>query len=519
MKRQSLLRDPTLLPALLAAAAVLWCMPWIAPGVARPTLLWRGYYTVAAPMGSRAAAHLARTGWSVGSGHLPVTRASAPVLFTDFSGMETVRVAGLGERLDPADPRLDPYMRGLNGYFASVSRRGAWEVAYVPAERGRVAAFLALRRVLGRGWRMADLDPAAALFSSACVLAYALILCLPLEKRRRRFLLPTLGCAVLWLPAASGGGPAVMALFYLLFTPWQRLMEEILSYARDAIIHDWRDPSQRAIAEKLSAFLILCAAAALLLALAVDRGQCLLFTITGTILASLLLLAVPFPVYTVRRTGRRRRTPFEPVPIIRRRAWPVLYRRAAAGLAAASLAGLCALAAFRGAPAPAPQKIPGLRSLSWASLSGSLAAARPAALPGAADAVAHAAYQETLGFGREYRLPLRGEVFAAEEYSWSANARAVVRARHTVAVFDDAWLARALRGAGPGSVEELLEAQGRPVMAAPRGQAWPVLRDLPFALLCLAGLAAGLLMDPGLGSLISAALWRFNVQARRRQPL
>jgi hypothetical protein len=146
-------------------------------------------------------------------------------------------------------------------------------------------------------------------------------------------------------------------------------------------------------------------------------------------------------------------------------------------------------------------------------------ASRPGQLPGLADAAAHAAYQEGLAFGRGYGLPARGERVVLSEYLWSPKARAVVPRQRTVKVYDDAWLEGLFARAEQGSVERLLEAQLRPVVSVTAGPARRLLRELPFALLCLGAFAAGLLAELGLGPLISGALWRLNVPARRRQPL
>jgi hypothetical protein len=523
MKRPSALRDPTLLPVAAAALVVLFCAVWLAPLAPRPTALWRGYYTLAAARSSPAARGLADLSARLGRGRPAVTRWSAPVYFADFVGLERTVVADLGRRLDPADPRFDPYMRGLDGYFRAAGGGTQWEIAYIPAFRSRLAVSVSLLASLGppgrAGWRLIDFDPLAAALSCVACLAYAVLACLPLERRRRRLLAPSLACALLWLPVVAGGGVAVLCLFFLLFAAWHRLMEECVSYARDAILHNWKDPAQREIAERFSAFLVLAFVVPVLLGLATESGPSRIFSLAVTIVSSLLIAFIPFPAYALKKAGRRRRPRFEPVPIVRRRSWPLAYRRALLVAAGTAAAGLCMLSALRGLPLLSPQRIPGVRGLSWESLARSQGVSRPGLVPGLADAAAHAAYQEGLAFGRGYGFPARGERVTVSEYLWSPKALAVVPRQRTVKVYDDAWLAGVFSRAEPASVERMLAAQGRPVAAAAAGPADPVLRDLPLALLFLGALAAGLLAELGIGPLISGKLWRLNIPARRRQPL
>jgi hypothetical protein len=138
-------------------------------------------------------------------------------------------------------------------------------------------------------------------------------------------------------------------------------------------------------------------------------------------------------------------------------------------------------------------------------------------LPGFAALVTHAAFQETIAFGRPWRAPKRDERVAVREYLSNDATGVFVERLRTVKVFDTAWLQGVRRRAQPGSLESLLYAQGRPVTVSVKGAGFGLLRELPIVLLVLCALLAWLGRDLGLGPLIRGNLLRFNGAARRDQ--
>ena len=113
-----------LLPAVLFTVACL--LPAALPADWFLSRAWRGYYTVnAGPSARERLALLGPAG--------VVSRRTATVSFNAFSGHQTVVVADLAGRLDPADPRRDPYLTNVEGYFQS--RDGAGERAFLRTGR------------------------------------------------------------------------------------------------------------------------------------------------------------------------------------------------------------------------------------------------------------------------------------------------------------------------------------------------------------------------------------------------
>ena len=141
----------------------------------------------------------------------------------------------------------------------------------------------------------------------------------------------------------------------------------------------------------------------------------------------------------------------------------------------------------------------------------------PQGLPDVADLVTHDAYQETIAFGRPWRLPVADERVTVREFLTSRSSGAIVERRRTVKVFDAAWLESVRSRALPGSVEAMLFAQRRPVVAAFRGPGARLLPALPAVIAALGLLLSTLRGGLGGRPLIRAIYLRFNTTARRNQ--
>jgi hypothetical protein len=130
----------------------------------------------------------------------------------------------------------------------------------------------------------------------------------------------------------------------------------------------------------------------------------------------------------------------------------------------------------------------------------------------------HAAFQETMAFGRPWKLPVRDERVYVREFAANPATGAIVARPRAVKVFDARWLQSVRDRAPAGSLEALLFAQGRPVAVALRKPGRTLLRDLPMTVLAALLLLATAARDVGLvRPLIRWDIVRFNGAARRSQ--
>ncbi len=169
--------------------------------------LWKGYYTVFL----RSAAG-ARPEFPTPA----VSRYTSRVSFNTFGGLASVRVADLSVRLDSADPRQDPFLRGVEGYF----RGPAGEVLYARSPRGPLLWGLGS---LGPDRRVLELDPVAAMIRLLLLAAGALLVLLPARLPNvPRWLL---GLGLLpWALGVATGDLRDLLSFLLLFPFWIRAM-------------------------------------------------------------------------------------------------------------------------------------------------------------------------------------------------------------------------------------------------------------------------------------------------------
>lgn len=505
------------LPTLLSAVLMVFIFSQWLPLVRKPTRLWPGYYTLIVredPANGNALKRLAKERW-VGRG--VVSRYTAPVSFTDFEGETRCTAADLSGRLDETDPRYDPYLKGIMGYFKSEG----WEVAYVPSQRIGLGLLLGLRGFGGfsgnGGARLADVGLLPSVISLLSALGLASILSRSLGGTGGE--LPYLAhlFALLWLPVLLQSGFSILCFFMLLFTAWFQLARVCAECARQTITgRRSNHGAEREIAGRLFVFLLLSFLFPALHALSGIASIFLLFSIAASIFCSLLLLLLPFTLHELRKVVKKRGMPLNSTPIARKQKKPQRFRQALMAFSALSAASLFAACVARGIPLPIPLDMPGSNEFTWEYLERRARSGPAGRLPDLSDAAAHAAFQQGLSLGRAYGIPERDERVYRDEYYWSRAGNNLVQREVAEKKFDSVWLSSIARDAEAGSVERMLLEQGTPVVTV-MGPWQRELRELPFAFLCLGMLAVLLFSRIDFGLLITGNLWRSNVAARRKR--
>jgi hypothetical protein len=497
----ALARARSLLPLAGFLAACL--LPLLLPADWFHSRLWKGYYTMllrSAPAASREPAPGTRPEFPGPA----VSRRTARVSFNTFGGLASVRVADLARRLDSADPRLDPFLRGVEAYF----RGDAGELVYARSPRGPLLSGLG---GLGTDRQVLELDPVAAMIRLLLLAGAALLVLLPARVPNvPRWLL---GLGLLpWALGISTGDLRDLLSFLLLFPFWVRAM--VWAAARQAgsaqeagaksgrkSAGKRRKARQRTAGKRRKrrgpAWLpaALDTAAAALAALMARAREAVLsapvpaaLALLGAVVfflaapgarhlpgalsalaADLCLLAL-LPAARRWERSRRAHPLFRALPILgtlrgktgRRRqrlSVPALVMPAALAVLALVCAAALGLAARRRdlqVPRLEPASGPGL---SWEALAALPLSAGPQELPNLADFVTHSAYQQSLAFQRPYRFPAPGERVYISAYA-EAGTR-YLQSRRVALRFAESWLARTLASAPPGSVERLLVDQGR----------------------------------------------------------
>ncbi len=496
-----------------AVLALAFGAAWLAglPGIAdRPARVWRGYETLLVRSDIAESGGIQKVVNALGPG--VVSDRTATVSFWDFTGVQSVPVSLIDTRIDPSDPRHDRVMDMMPRYFHTSSGQGGrWSIAYIPSRRAAALDYLKLTAVLGfplRGdWRMEELDAVELLAAIAGLLALAALLASPFRKEGRTRLLVAGAGALLWVPFLFPGGVARIALVLLLHASWFQVAEVFIDFrgSDEKLLRAARDPMVRFLA---------AAGMGLVLLPTSGSSSAALTGFAGPAAASVLLL-VALALFWGRAPRRpQRRKKFDPVPIVKHAARP---GQAGFLLVFLAVLGVAAINLSRSAPVPAPVPASGVHDYSWESLARLSAQKNAARLPDMSDLVTHEAFQQTIAFGRSWKLPGRDERVYVREFSMNGRAAPIVEGFRRVKVFDSSWLESVTRRFAPGSIEGMLISQGGPVAVALRGQAGALLRDVPLAVLVLFVFSAWFVRDRRTAPLMKNVLVRLNGPARRNQ--
>jgi hypothetical protein len=498
------------LASVILGAAILWApfAPFVSP---KPSRLWKGYQTVLVRVGGAADLALPSMVSRLGPG--VISESTTTVDFYDFSSITRYPYAGLTRRLDSMDPRRDPYMDRMAGYFTVSAGDADYHVLYVPARSTSFSLFVELWRILGppdrAAWRIADFDPLEKALSIIAPSAFAVLFALGAGRKRRGWTGLGIVASLTWLPSVLAGGPSVLA-FCLLNLSFS------LPLLRARLAAPGNGRSGLRWGPGLLRMYLVASVASTAFFVLLEGLSSSVFLILAP-LACTIVLASLVPFFSRALDGWRKARVFAPVPLFKNGRDPAKGRQRALTLALFAIALVSLAPLLRDGAFPAPVPVWGARHFSWDAVARLWKAPKADRLPDFSDFVAHEAYQQTIGLGASWKEPLRDQRVYRQEYLVDPVS-GVVRARlRTVKVFDSTWLASVTTNPAPESLEALLTAQGRPVAAAIRGPARALAGELPFTALAFAALVAILARDLGAGLLIRASLWRINGEARRDQ--
>ncbi len=456
---------------------------------------WKGYYTLYIQKTDETEDLVRRIAATRGIDAV-VSRYTSSVSFNTFAGFDTVSIDKIPERLDPLDPRLDPYMKKVERLFAVREGDTVWEVLYLRSETNLLFAALRLHRALQRQslrWRLLEVDFPAKSVSLGLFLLYLLVLVV----LQRSALVRCAAClgALPWLFVVLLGGFFSLLCFFALYPLWLAVIGYLHDTWKDRLFFP-RETARRVFAagsirkrirEKIhsrSGFLRIAVFLGTGIALALMSAQAL-----PGVAVSLAcgLLIVPFIYCTlVHNLSRRAHPPFQRLEILKRfrldRSRRTLSRNHGAQIVLIALV-LASYPMLRLAESSSSKPEQMIRmngegheadGLSWSSLSALSVASGDSELPDLADYLSHRAYQEALIFGRPYGFPALGERITISEYQDFRDGednRRILKTYRVVKQFKASWLEQSLLDAAPGSVAALLIDQqvAAPLVVAPVG--------------------------------------------------
>ena len=409
--------------------------------------IWAGYFTLAVPqrfsesevLGRLEAQEIAEV----------VTETGTTVRVTAFSHVEEVPLGEIEERLEPGDPRYDPYIQRLPAFFRATGSRETYRLFFIPAESGIIGTVATLKRALEpevRDWFLVDFAGVNRWVALGGMALIALVLVLMTKGRRLDL---ALFCLPWLLGSLSVGGA------------WP-LVGGAVCLTGFVFLASIDDP--RSVGRFLGPAMLLAALLVAFRSAAVPLGETAL-----ALAASALALTVRQLLRRRRALGRDHRL-FAPVHIVPteaaaegkrlERVLLLLPVMAALGVVLALLPGGRDIEVPAPADRPADlvsadgedSRYPDLQGLHrlWAETRGK-------ELPNLSDFLAHVAYQEGFAYGAEYDFPTPGEPLTLLEIREEEGR--LVEATRVAAVYDNDWVERILTSVPQGSLEWLLVQQ------------------------------------------------------------
>ena len=389
-----------------------------------------------------------------------VSRFTSEVSFNTFAGFLSVPIHRLSDRLDPLDPRFDPYMQRLEKLF-SVDNGIPWEVVYLRSDRNLLSTYIYLRGVFrgtGLEWRLVEFDPFSAGLRLLLLILYLSVLLPRASAGSVRLALLLAG--VPWLLLAAISDFSVLLAFFLLMPAWANLFESMYlhRYLRSSV----GTAAAVEVLARPAAVLLVAEGLGILLNFPGPFTGILLATAGGTAATAFLYC------FFLLQDSRQAHRAFRALPILRR------LRPRRSGLAPAITLHLILafivlvsyplmrLGSAVSGPDPAAIRMQSIGSdeLSWRSLQALSVYSSPSGIPNLADYLTHQAYQETLIFGRPYELPEPGERILISAYKVDPRNGRINKTARVVKQFKESWLYATLDAAPQGSVARLFADQG-----------------------------------------------------------
>ena len=454
MKQNQIRPSTVALLAFCLLYAVSLTLFFLLPVQQRHGRVWSGYYLLLVDPDSDCAQLVERL--NAARFERVIAACTATVSLNRFGSLESVPLPRVEARLDPVDPRLDPYMRSLPDWFQTTSNGRPAAIVYLASRENPWLAYRSVAGALsddGTWWRFAEWDLHGALVFSALFGLIALLLVM----RGRGYRTAALAAALPWLPWIVFGGLPAFGVAVSVYCSAVVTMEVVARAVRDRR----HGPLVAGLAWLTTAVVV-----SLLVypgngfygRLAVVAGS------SGSAAAVLTLLLLRRHRY---RVSEHRL--FTPLPMMRTRRW---RRIAAPGVLRAVLVlALSAPLLYAVVPQPKLPHLPEPEPIdgdhhSFETLHRLADHGAAEALPNLSHYVAHRAFQEAFMYRRDWGVPQQDEVLTRPRFL--PNQTRMERSDETVVEYTRAWLDRVLRESPRYGVEAILLAQPAPVQVVRR---------------------------------------------------
>jgi len=463
---------------------------------------WKGYYTLGVE-GSVSLRKL-KDMLNINNTWQVISEESSSIKFFNFNSFENTSISRLRSRLDPLDPRFDPYMKGLRGYFHTQYKKKSFNLIYIKNNLHPFSFYLSASRTLkglGADWFIAEINILRQIFISFLFGVFVFLTLLYAMHSRDFVLLPNflnakkqnlpkfiahrnfplsydrrlryvksfqytfIAGSIPWFFVLMTGSYRTFTASAFIYFGWLLLNREFLSQLKVYLNYgkhhlDFENLKKRGL------FLLISLISAVLLLLFPDFSFSRLLPIFLALFATLSLALHSVALFIYRRNRQEHRL-FIRVPLVSEErlnerkgilTWvpPLIFAAVFLGPFVFS-AGIF----FREGSIPKPVSFPDIKDFSWASLERLAIHEDRKELPNLSDYLIHRAFQEGFLYNREYTFPSREEKILLSTFNRVGDR--IVSSAVEVKRFNQEWFDEVISEAYQGGITRLLMDQGVPV--------------------------------------------------------
>ncbi len=431
------------------------------PVVYRENQTWKGYYSILIDDHTgpyRAAEALEKSGFTD-----LIHKGNSTVRFFSFHSEETVGLSELSERLDPLDPRYDPYMKQLPQFFETSQGMNNYDIYYVQSTKPPAAFAIDLIPVqqhLKTTFIFTDISLWRHFLLIFFFIGIVVLIMLYTKQHRVYIVL----VSVPWLLALYHGGISVFLSAVLLLFSFVLFSADLFLMLKFYLNYGYTDYSHGNIIQK--GIIVVAAFIAAVIVLLSPRLSLLrLLPLILCLLADAAVLLL-YTFYLLLRRKRQEHKLFFSVSIRTNRKpfgfdqprFPVLL--------VFFLVTACAPILFlfhtpgEGITTPAPSQTVAFRDISLHTLE-RLARSKSSEYPDISDYIMHRAFQRGYFFGKHYQFPQNGQLISLS--SFEQNNEKISKSARVLETLDDKWLTTIISEGKTGGIPRLLLDQERAV--------------------------------------------------------
>jgi len=387
-----------------------------------------------------------------------VSRYNQTIRLQDYGRMKTISLGDYKTLLEPLDPRIDPYMRGLDKYFTARDSAGVeWDIFYLfhgdsvpPVYKGT--------RILeetGMVYALPEREKHNPLIFSFLGLLFFLFLTLTNHAAWKEVLIYSLP----WLTALGTGDPELLFSNNLAAYGMLLLGREARSLWKHQIEYPVEVPHllKNFLKTAFPGFFLL--AGSLIFLLFSRRSGYTPGLLLG--MAAHVFLFSAEMSFLLWRSRRRLHRLFHPLPLVYGGKMFKIPPLGKSALIAVSLALLPLSAALiireYDWELPLPETARG--AISWENLAAEWDSPDPDRLPGLQDFLAHRAFQEGFFYGGGYEFPRAGDKITRSRFT--IQNEKVVEEELNLVDFDNEWFVSSLDPSSVSGIPLILLSQGR----------------------------------------------------------